>query len=146
MAVPHDASIRWDESYGGEDAVFCADAYSADVPLIFDPRFSAVHAHERRTFADLRSQQQRLAYGLARAGTVQREGVHKRVLSRIPIHYFLLARLPIIHRRLADPDLKARFHRLLPRMIIAEWTLGLSAVRYALRRPPLRGQTGLGFR
>jgi glycosyltransferase involved in cell wall biosynthesis len=147
MAVPHDVSIRWDESYGGEDAVFCADAHSAEVPLIFDPRFSAVHAHERRTFADLRSQQQRLAYGLARAGTVQREGFHKRLFSRIPVHYFLLARLPLIHRRLrSDPDLRARFLRLLPRMIVAEWTLGFSATRYAFRRPALRGQEGPGFR
>jgi glycosyltransferase involved in cell wall biosynthesis len=147
MAVPHDASIRWDESYGGEDAVFCADAYTANVALVFDPRFSAEHAHERRTFRDLRSQQRRLAYGLARAGTVQREGLHKRVFSRIPVHYFLLARLPLIDRRLRSyPGLRARFLRLLPRMIVAEWTLGLSAFRYALSRPSVRGQEGEGFR
>ena len=147
MAVPRDTSIRWDESYGGEDAVFCADAHAANVTLIFDPRFCAVHAHERRTFGDLRSQQQRLAYGLARAGTIQREGLHKRVFSRFPVHYFLLARLPLIYRRLrSDPDLQARFLRLLPRMVVAEWTLGFSACRYALRRPGVRGQEGPGFR
>ena len=147
MAVPRNSSIRWDESYGGEDAVFCADAHTANVALVFDPRFSAEHAHERTTFGDLRSQQQRLAYGLARAGTVQREGLHKRVFSRIPVHYFLLARLPLIYRRLRpDPGLRARFLSLLPRMVVAEWTLGASACRYALHRPPLRGQEGAGFR
>ena len=37
-----------------------------------------------------------------------------------------------------DSRLRTRFIRLLPRMIVAEWALGLSAFRYALKRPPLR--------
>jgi glycosyltransferase involved in cell wall biosynthesis len=139
LLVPRDAPLRWDESYGGEDALFCVDAAAAGLRLVFDPRFTADHDHDRRTFRDLRRQQRRLAYGLARAGAVQREGVHKRVLSRLPLHYFVLARLPVIYRRLDDDhDLRQRFVSLLPRMIVAEWTLGFSALRYVFDRPPLR--------
>jgi glycosyltransferase involved in cell wall biosynthesis len=147
MAVPRGAPVRWDESYGGEDALFCADAAAAGIRLVFDPRFHAFHDHERETFRDLRRQQQRLAYGLARCGPVQREGVHKRVLSRVPVHYFVLLRLPVIYHRLRDHDaLRRRFLRVLPLMVLAEWTLGLSALRYSLKRPALRGQVGRGFR
>ena len=139
MAVPRLAPLRWDESYGGEDAIFCVDAHDVGLDLVFDPRFHAVHDHDRQTFTDLRSQQRRLAYGLARVGAVQREGVHKRVFSRIPIHYFALVRLVPIHRRLRQhPELQARFLRLLPQMIVAEWALGASALRYAFKRPTLR--------
>ncbi len=140
MAVPRAAPLRWDESYGGEDGVFCVDAIDAGLELVFDPRFHAVHDHNRETFADLRSQQQRLVYGLARVGPVQHEGAHKRLFSRIPIHYFALVRLVPIYRRLAPyPELRSRFLRLLPQMIVAEWTLGWSALRYAVKRPALRG-------
>ncbi len=139
MVVPRGAPLRWDESYGGEDALFSVDALAAGLRLVFDPRFQAAHEHDRRTFADLRSQQRRLAYGLARAGMIQREGRHKRVLSRLPLHYFVLARLPVIYSRLdRDPELRRRFRSLLPRMAVAEWTLGLSALRYVVRRPALR--------
>src|SRR3954471_21451210 len=139
LIVPRNAPLRWDESYGGEDALFCADALAAGMRLGFDPRFHAAHEHDRRSFADLRSQQRRLAYGLARAGTIQREGVHKRVLSRLPLHYFVLARLPVVYRRLdCDDELRRRFLSLLPRMIVAEWTLGLSSLRYVARRPAVR--------
>ena len=41
LVVPRDASLRWDESYGGEDALFCADALAAGLRLVFDPRFHA---------------------------------------------------------------------------------------------------------
>ena len=147
MAVPRDAPLRWEESYGGEDAVFCSDALSAGLRLVFDPRVHAVHEHGRESYRALRRQQQRLVYGLARAGPIQREGLHKRVLSSIPVHYFALARLPIIYRRLREfPDLRRRFLRLLPLMVIGEWTLGLSALRYVFRRPPLRGESSLRFR
>jgi glycosyltransferase involved in cell wall biosynthesis len=147
MAVPRLAPLRWDESYGGEDGLFCVDALDAGLDLVFDPRFHAVHDHDRRTFADLRSQQRRLAYGLARVGAVQREGLRRRVFSRIPIHYFALVRLVPIYRRLRQyPELRAHFLRLLPLMVVAEWTLGASALRYALKRPALRGQDGGGFR
>jgi cellulose synthase/poly-beta-1,6-N-acetylglucosamine synthase-like glycosyltransferase len=147
MAVPREVPIRWDESYGGEDALFCADAAAAGIRLVFDPRFHAFHDHERTSFRDLRNQQRRLAYGLARCGPVQREGLHKRVLARVPIHYFVLLRLPVIYRRLrGHEDLRRRFLRLLPLMVLAEWTLGLAALRYALKRPALRGQEGRGFR
>jgi glycosyltransferase involved in cell wall biosynthesis len=147
IAVPRTAPLRWDESYGGEDGVFCADAIAAGIPLVFDPRFHAHHDHGRETFDDLRSQQRRLAYGLARLGPIQREGVHKRLLARLPVHYFALLRLPVIFRRIrGEPELRAEFIRQLPRLIVAEWMLGASAVRYALRPPPARGQAGRGFR
>lgn len=147
MAVPREAPLRWDASYGGEDGIFSADAIAAGIPLVFDPRFHAYHDHDRETFADLRRQQTRLAYGLARIGAIQREGLHKRVLARVPVHYFALVRLPVIFRRLrSQPELRAQFLRNLPRLILAEWTMGLSAVRYAVRRPPLRGHADASFR
>ncbi len=147
LAVPRAAPLRWDESYGGEDGVFSADAIAAGLELVFDPRFHALHDHGRESFRDLRSQQRRLAYGLARLGPVQREGVHKRVLARVPFHYFALLRLPVIFRRIRPvPELRARFIRHLPRLVLAEWTLGASALRYSLRPPPARGQRGSGFR
>ncbi len=147
LAVPRSAPLRWDESYGGEDGVFSADAIAAGIRLVFDPRFTAHHDHGRESFDDLRGQQRRLAYGLARLGPVQREGMHKRVLARFPFHYFALLRLPVIFRRVNQiPELRARFLRNLPRLVIAEWTLGASAVRYAVRPPPIRGQRGEGFR
>ncbi len=107
LAVPREAPLRWDESYGGEDGLFSADAIEAGIELVFDPRFHAYHDHARESFSSLRSQQQRLAFGLARIGSVQREGLHKRVLARVPIHYFALLRLPVIYRRLGSlPELR----------------------------------------
>jgi cellulose synthase/poly-beta-1,6-N-acetylglucosamine synthase-like glycosyltransferase len=50
MAVPHSAALRWDESYGGEDALFCVDAVAAGISLVFDPRFAAQHDHGRQSF------------------------------------------------------------------------------------------------
>jgi cellulose synthase/poly-beta-1,6-N-acetylglucosamine synthase-like glycosyltransferase len=147
LAVPRGAPLRWDESYGGEDGLFSADAVAAGLELVFDPRFHAYHDHARESFASLRSQQRRLAFGLARIGSVQREGLHKRVLARVPFHYFALLRLPVIYRRLGTlPELRSRFVRLLPRLVLAEWTLGASALRYAVRRPAVRGADAAGFR
>lgn len=139
IAVPRDAQLRWDESYGGEDAIFCADAQAVGMRIVFDPRFHAHHVHERRSFRDLRTQQTRFAYGLARCGVLRQQGTLKRVLSRFPVHYFLLARLAVIYRRVRrDRALRNRFLRLLPYLVVAEWTLGLSALRYAVSRPVLR--------
>ena len=139
LLVPRAARLRWDESYGGEDALFCADALAAGLRLVFDPRFSAAHEHERRTFDDLRRQQRRLAYGLARAVPLEADRF-KRTLRRVPLHYFALVRLPVVFRRIAgDSRLRGRFLALLPRLVLAEWTLGASALRYAARRPALRG-------
>ena len=147
MAVPRDAPLRWDESYGGEDGIFCADALDAGIDLVFDPRFHTAHHHEKESFATLRRHQDRLAYSIARIASVQREAARKRILPRVPVHYFALVRLAAIYRRLgALPEYRARLIRVLPRMVIAEWTLGLFALRYALRRPPVRGQGGGGFR
>ncbi|MGZ4256596.1 MAG: hypothetical protein ACXVRE_02395, partial [Gaiellaceae bacterium] len=107
--------------------------------LVFDPRFTAAHEHERRTFADLRRQQRRLAYGLARASSLE-QGRARRLARRLPLHYFLLLRLPVLYRRVVpDVELRNRFLALLPRLAVAEWTLGASAVRQAARRPALRG-------
>lgn len=147
MAVPRDAPLRWDESYGGEDGIFCADAIDQGIELVFDPRFTAFHDHARSSFAALRRQQRRLAYGLARLGPVQRQGRRHRVLSRVPLHYFLLVRLVPIYRRVRDDAVLGRaFRRNVHRMALAEWTMGLSALRYVLRRPAVRGQEGMGFR
>jgi glycosyltransferase involved in cell wall biosynthesis len=147
VAVPRGAPLRWDESYGGEDGVFCVDALDAGIDLVFDPRFHTIHDHEKDSFGSLRRQQDRLAYSMARIGPVQREARRKRILARVPVHYFALVRLVAIHRRLRSlPEHRARLIRLLPRMVVAEWTLGVFALRYAVRRPPLRGQSRGGFR
>jgi glycosyltransferase involved in cell wall biosynthesis len=148
MLVPRALDLRFDESYGGEDAVFSADALARGIRLVFDPRYAALHDHDRDTFAKLRRQQARVAFAAARIGTVQQEGVSKRISSRVPLHYFALLRLPVIYRRLdEDPQLRRRFVRLLPLMAVGEWTLGAYAVRYAVRpRPRLRDQREAGFR
>lgn len=139
MAVPRSLALRWDESYGGEDAIFCADALAAGVPLVFDPRIRAFHDHGRETFDELRRQQARLAYGLARCGRIQQEGAHKRIFSRVPLHYFGLIRLVFIYRRVRENrELRTRFLQVLPRMAFAEWTLGLTSLRYVVHRPELR--------
>jgi glycosyltransferase involved in cell wall biosynthesis len=148
MLVPRSLDLRFDESYGGEDSVFCADALARGIRLVFDPRYAALHDHDRDTFAKLRRQQARVAFAAARVGPVQREGLRKRIASRVPLHYFALLRLPVIYRRLDEhPQLRRRFVRLLPLMALGEWTLGAYAVRYALRpRPRLRDQNDAGFR
>jgi glycosyltransferase involved in cell wall biosynthesis len=146
VAVPRDVSFRWDESYGGEDGVFCADAKAAGYELVFDPRFHAHHDHDRETWSDLRRQQRRTAYGIVRTRRVVDEGGVKGFFARVPIHHFALLRLPVIYRRLeTQPELRRRFVDYLPRMVVAEWALGASAVRYALFPPPAQGQ-GTGFR
>jgi glycosyltransferase involved in cell wall biosynthesis len=147
MLVPRALPLRFSESYGGEDCLFSADAVRAGVPLVFDPRYRAFHDHDRESYRALRLQQRRHAFGLARCGAVQQEGVHKRILSRLPVHYFVLARLPAMYRRVRDdPALRRRFVGLLPRLALAELTLGGSACRYVLRRPGLRAAGGTGFR
>ena len=147
VAVPRDAPFRWDESYGGEDGAFSADAAAAGYRLVFDPRFHAHHDHDRETFADLRRQQRRMAYGIARTRRVLSEGRARDFFARVPVHHFALLRLPVIYRRLSDePALRSRFLHELPRLVVAEWTLGASAVRYAVAPPPTAGHNGGGFR
>jgi len=137
--VPREAPIRWDESYGGEDAFFCADARAAGLRVVFDPRIVAAHEHGRSSFADLRRQQRRLAYGMARAAGTEALDAPRSFFSRLPLHYFLLLRLPVIYRRLdGDPGLRHRFVSLLPRLVLAEWLLGASALHYAVDRPAAR--------
>jgi len=139
LAVPRALSLRFDELFGGEDGLFSADAVANGVELVFDSRFAAVHDEYRETFAAVRAWHRRLAFGMARCGAVQAEGLRKRVLTRVPLHYFVLARLPLMYRRLrTDDELRRRFVRLLPYLIVAEWALGLSALRYVGGRPPLR--------
>jgi glycosyltransferase involved in cell wall biosynthesis len=140
MAVPRGLDLRWDENYGAEDAFFSADALAAGVRLVFDPRIVATHEHERGTFAELRAQQQRLAWGMARAARAGLLSRRRGLLVRVPLPYFLLLRLPGIYRRLdGEPELRRRFLRLLPRLAVAEWTLGWSALGYAIRPPAGRG-------
>ena len=63
------------------------------------------------------------------------------------MHYFALVRLLFIYRRIRS-DAWFRWHFLanLHRLVLAEWTLGADAVRYAIRRPPLHGQGDDTFR
>jgi glycosyltransferase involved in cell wall biosynthesis len=139
LVVPKSLDIRWDPRFGGEDGLFAADVLASGRKLVFDPRFHAVHEEYRDSFSQLRAWQRRLAYGMARCGPIQREGAYKRVLSRVPLHYFALLRLPRMYVRLHGFEQERRqFVRLLPWLIVAEWSLGVSALRYAVRRPPLR--------
>jgi hypothetical protein len=134
--------VRWDTTFGGEDGLAAVDAPHAAASS-FRPRYFAVHEEYRETFAQLRAWQRRLAYGMARCGPVQREGAYKRLLSRVPVHYFALLRLPRMYARLRETDeLRARFVRLLPWLVIAEWSLGIAALRYSVPRPPLRTPNG----
>jgi glycosyltransferase involved in cell wall biosynthesis len=136
LLVPADAQLRWDESYGGEDGLFCLDALDAGLELVFDPRFHAVHDHRRETFHDLRSQQRRFVYGFARGRSRLDEPFYRRLSPRLPLHYFALLRLPVIYRRIhRNRALRSRFLRLLPWLVAGEWLLGVSALRYAFRRP-----------
>lgn len=143
VAVPRSLPLRWDESWGGEDVLFSAAAIERGVRLVFDPRWVAVHDHGRTTFADLRKAQRRLSRALARTGSVQKEGPHKRFFTRFPVHYFTLVRLLFIWRRLDDPVLRQAFVRNLPRLAAAEWTMGWAALRFVRQRPgkPPRVQT-----
>ena len=51
-----------------------------------------------------------------------------------------LLRLPLVYRRLrADAELQRQFVRVLPRLAMAEWLLGISLLRYVFKRPTLRG-------
>ena len=139
MVVPRDAPLRWDESYGGEDAFFCADAQAAGLRLVFDPRIVAAHEHGRESYGELRRQQRRLAYGMARAARVDALERSRGFFARVPLPYFLLLRLPVIYRRLdVNPALRRRFLSLLPRLALAEWLLGVSAFHYAVKRPERR--------
>lgn len=141
LAVPRDLPLRWQSSYGGEDLLFCIHALEAGYELVFDPRFHTWHDTRRDTLGALHRAHRRAAFGAALCGPMQHEGLHKRIFSRLPVHYFLLARLPLIYRRLAaEPELRSRFRRLLPRLVIAEWALGLEALRYVRRRPTVREQ------
>jgi glycosyltransferase involved in cell wall biosynthesis len=143
MAIPADAPVRWHESYGGEDGLFCVDALAAGFRLVFDPRFHAVHDHRRETFRDLRRQQRRFVYGFARGRNLLREPFYRRLSPRFPVHYFALLRLLVIYRRLGrHPELRSRFLRLLPWLVVGEWALGFSALRYAFRRPEEREPGG----
>ncbi len=84
MVVPRDLPLRFPESYGAEDGILCAQAVEAGIPLVFDPRFHAIHDDDRETFAQLRALQRRRAFALALLGPIQREALRKRVFSRLP--------------------------------------------------------------
>ena len=146
LALSAEAPLRWHESYGGEDGLFCVDALAAGFRLVFDPRFHAVHDHRRETFDELRRQQRRFVYGFARGRGLLSEPLYRRLSPRFPVHYFALLRLPVIYRRVRqDPRLHSRFLRLLPWLVLGEWLLGISALRYVLKRPEPRGAGGRSF-
>jgi glycosyltransferase involved in cell wall biosynthesis len=139
LLVPRSLPIRFDESYDGEDALFCADCRRAGVEVWFDPRYATHHRHGRERLRDVWRFHLRVARGKARCGVILADGRARRILSRAPVHHFLLLRLPVIFRRVRDDRaLRRRFLRLLPRLVLAEWMLGFAALPWVLRRPPLR--------
>ena len=116
------------------------DALAAGIRLVFDPRFHAAHDHGRR---DVRRPPQPAAAARLRA----RAGGHDPARGRAQARARRGCRCttscsrgcPSIYRRLDyDDELRRRFLALLPRMIVAEWTLGLSSLRYVARRPAVR--------
>jgi glycosyltransferase involved in cell wall biosynthesis len=147
MVVPRSLPIRFPESYGAEDGLFCAQAVEEGIPIVFDPRFHSIHDDDRETFGQLRALQRRRAFALALLGPIQHEATRKRLFSRVPIHYFMLLRLPAMFSRVRHfRELRTAFLRLLPLMVVAEWTLGASATRHAFRRPHPEQAHGHGFR
>lgn len=147
MVVPRGLALRFPESYGAEDGLFCASAVEAGIPIVFDPRFHSIHDDDRETFSQLRALQRRRAFALSLLGPVQREARRKRLFSRVPIHYFMLLRLPAMFSRVRHfRELRSAFVRLLPLIVVAEWTLGASAARHAVRRPQPEQAHGHDFR
>lgn len=147
MVVPRTLAIRFPESYGAEDGLFCARAVDEGIPIVFDPRFHSIHDDDRETFRQLRALQRRRAFALSLLGPIQHEAARKRLFSRVPIHYFMLLRLPAMFSRVRQfRELRSAFVRLLPLMVLAEWTLGASAARHAFRRPRPQHAHGHDFR
>ena len=100
LLVPRDAPLRWDESYGGEDALFCVPTRSRPACGSSSTRASRPRTStSAETFGDLRRQQRRLVVRLARAparsSSEPRHGVRSRAC---PLHYFALLRLPVVYR------------------------------------------------
>jgi len=95
----------------------------------------------------MRRQQRRVVYGLARGRhELAGEPFYRRLSPRFPLHYFALLRLPIIYRRVrSDQQLRERFLRLLPWLIVGEWMYGISASRYVLRQPDRRAPSPQSF-
>ena len=139
MAVPARCPLRWDESYGGEDAFFSVDARAAGVRIVFDPR------HRRRPRAravdlpDLAASSggsRTGSRGPTRAGLLPATGASR----ALPLHYFLLLRLP---GNLSPPR---RRPRAAPAVRLAAAAarrrrVGARArLRYAAGPPPPRGR------
>ena len=142
VAVPREHP-SWDESYGGEDGVFSATPRPQATARL-RPAFHANTTTAARLGRPA-PQQQRMATGSrasaawstrAPSGESRRRASHTS-RSCAPGH------LPPVG---TEPELKHRFVRYLPRLVVAEWTLGASATRYALFPPPTQGQSGDGFR
>ena len=109
MAVPRALDVRWDESYGGEDALFSADATRPRGPLMFDPRIVAEH-HLRvipsATSADSSSAS---LTGWPAAGRFSAR-VCTSASFPLPVHLLPARPAPLIYRRLEPfPELRRRF-------------------------------------
>ena len=104
MLVPRDAPLRWDESYGGEDALFCADALRGRDPARVRPALRrAAHEHERATLRRpaAPAAAARVRPARARPSSTSAAGPPGRS-GALPLHYFALLRLPVLYRRLDD--------------------------------------------
>ena len=145
LAVPRDVPLRWHESYGGEDGLFSVDALAAGLRLVFDPRFPAcTTTGARPSTTSVASSGASSTASLAAAGLL-REPVYRRLSPRFPLHYFALLRLPVIYGRIrSDARLRSRFLRLLPWLVVGEWLLGVSALRYVVRAPRRRVSPAAG--
>ena len=113
----------------------------------FDPRF-----HGGRTTTGARPSPTSVAssggfvYGFARGRGLLASRVYRRLSPRFPLHYFALLRLPVIYGRIrSDARLRSRFLRLLPWLVVGEWLLGVSALRYVFTRPDAARAGGRSF-
>ena len=144
------ARLRWDESYGGEDGRVLRRRASTPA----SSSSSTLASRGARSTSATRSptseaSRRRMAYGFARCRDI-RHGRACTSASRRGCRSTTSrwSRLPVIYRRLnSDTELRSRFLRLLPRMVVAEWTASAPGLRYAVRpRPRLRDQGDAGFR
>jgi len=112
--------LRFDESYGGEDAVFSADALRARHPArlrsALTRRCTTTTATRSRSCAGQQSRTGvRGRRASVRCSARGHEQAHHEPRTAALLSHFL--RLPVIYRRLdEDPQLRRRFVRLLPLM------------------------------
>ena len=84
VAAPRDVPFAGTRATAARTASSAPRRRAAGYALVFDPRFHAHHDHDRETWADLRRQQRRTAYGIVRTRRVVDEGRARGLFARVP--------------------------------------------------------------